>query len=66
MCFHLNILGIDDFTQSVKVSDPEPKQYVLIKFNDLISRKTYQKKYMQNECFIVFDSLELKKLCQLR
>lgn len=55
----LDFLGIDDFTQSVKIKFPSEQCLSLIKFDLIEHKKCYPIKSMESKNFVIMDDLEL-------
>lgn len=55
-------MGIDTFTNSIKVKTANPSVLKLIDFDELESRTVFEKIHCNNDFYIIADTLELKSL----
>lgn len=62
LCKKWNFMELDTFSKAAKIILKEPIDRIVINFSEITDKKTYEKKYLNDEFYIVFDTLEFKKL----
>lgn len=62
LCLRFDFKELDKFTNCVKIKKTEPITYEIIKFNELINKRPYEKKMVDNETYVLADTLDLIKL----
>lgn len=65
LCSKYEISDYDSFLNSVKIYEFLPINYVLINQSNLRSQKSYERKHLYNDQYIIVDTLELYRLYQL-
>lgn len=62
ICVDIDASGLDEYLNSLKIIQSDPKTYSLIHFKDLLLKSTYEKKRYNGEYYIIATNLELQKL----
>lgn len=58
ICIQFDFNEVDEFLNSIKITKSRPEKYTVIKFNDLKNKKTYEKKNLGEETYIILDTLD--------
>lgn len=61
-CLRFCVLGRCRFLNSIRIKIAEPNKFEMIKFTSLKNKNVYETKILNNEKFIILDTLELKSL----
>lgn len=58
ICIQFDFIEFDEFLNSYKIMKRSPEYYTVIKLNDLKNKKTYEKKNLGEESYIILDTLD--------
>lgn len=61
-CSRFRVTEYCSFLNSIKIEIVEPKVFKVIKFNQLVNKNVYEAKHLNNERYIILDTLDLKYL----
>lgn len=56
--------ALDEFLNSLKIIQSDPKMYELIHFNDIEIKNAYEKKRCNGENYIIMTTLDLQHIYQ--
>lgn len=59
LCFCWGVDGFDTFLNSFKLKKVDPKQFAFIKFNSLQKKILYEKKKLNDDFYLIADTLDV-------
>lgn len=63
VCAQYDFIQLNKFLNSIQIRKKQPAYYTVVQFSCLNNKNVYEKKVLEEEYYIILDTLELEKFC---